>query len=88
MTEMKAWGECHVMRLTEADGEFPDELSGYTVVQLLHTSNLTMHVCDKAGSLYFDLFSCKKFDNDKAVDVLQKYFQPQSVRVSFLTRHA
>ena len=88
VTGMKAWGDCLVSRLTAEDGDFPDALSGYTVVQLLHTSNLTMHVCDKADAIYFDLFSCSKFDSAAAVGVLQKYFEPQSVRETFLTRQA
>jgi len=86
--DMKAWGEPVIMRLTEKDGEFPDNLSGYTCIQALHTSSCTLHICDKVGSLYFDLFSCRRFDNAVAVAVLQEYFQPDSVRVNYLTRQA
>jgi S-adenosylmethionine decarboxylase len=84
-TQMKAWGEPVIERL--GDDCIP-ELSGYTVVQLLHTSNMCLHVCDKIKTLYFDLFSCKKFDCDKAQKVVEDFFKPQSVRTSFLTRQA
>lgn len=87
-TDMRAWGEPMVQHLTEADGEFPDSLSGYTIVQLLHTSNMTLHVCDKVKTLYFDLFSCKQFDNDSVKESIVKYFKPASCRINFVTRHA
>jgi S-adenosylmethionine/arginine decarboxylase-like enzyme len=86
--DMTAWGEPMIMRLTEKDGDFPDHLSGYTIVQLLHTSNMTVHLCDKVGTLYFDLFSCKCFNNDDAINIIKSYFQPESIRVNFLTRNA
>jgi S-adenosylmethionine/arginine decarboxylase-like enzyme len=87
-TDMKPWGEPLIARLTDDDGTFPDALSGFTVVQLLHTSNLTLHICDLTRTLYFDLFSCKRFSQEKAIDVIKKFFDPQGVRVTYLTRHA
>jgi len=39
-------------------------------------------------TLYFDLFSCKKFDVERATGVVEKYFAPGSVRTSYLTRQA
>ena len=87
-TDMKPWGEPTIARLTEDDGEFPDCLSGYTVVQLLHTSNMTLHICDLAKTLYFDLFSCKKFSQEGATEVINKFFSPKAIRTSYLTRHA
>ena len=88
--DMKAWNEPVIMKLTDTNGTFPNSLSGYTIVQLLHTSSLTLivHLCDKTSTLYLDLFSCRQFETKKAIEVLHHYFQPQSVRVNFLTRQA
>lgn len=86
VSDMKPWGVPIVMRLTEKDGEFPDSLSGWTIIQLLHTSNMTLHVCDKAKTLFFDLFSCKQFSNDKVIEIVEQYFDPARTRVNFLTR--
>lgn len=84
---MTAWGEPVMMRLQEKDG-FPKHLSGYSIVQLIHTSSLTVHICDEEGTLYFDLFSCKSFKNDDVIDVVLKYFKPQHYRLNFITRQA
>jgi S-adenosylmethionine/arginine decarboxylase-like enzyme len=83
---MRAWGEPVLARLTPEDGEFPDGLSGYTCVQLLHTSNACLHLCDLTKKLFFDLFSCKAFDQAAVVGVVEKYFAPGRTRVNFLTR--
>jgi S-adenosylmethionine/arginine decarboxylase-like enzyme len=88
VSDMRAWGAPQFARLTSDDGDFLDSLSGYTIVQLLHTSNMTVHLCDKIGTMYFDLFSCKRYDQDKVIEVVQQFFEPTSIRVTFATRQA
>lgn len=83
-SRMTAWGDVIIERLQDCT----DELSGYTVVQLLHTSNMCMHICDKLNTLYFDLFSCKSFPEEQVISVIKKYFDPKSIRKTFLTRQA
>lgn len=86
-SDMTAWGDPVLMRLREEDGH-PKHLSGYSIVQLIHTSSLTVHICDETKQLYFDLFSCKPFKNEDIVIVLKNYFDPKSIKVSYLTRQA
>ncbi len=83
---MTAWGEPVIARLKPEDGDFPDGLSGTTCVQLLHTSNACLHLCDLTKKLFFDLFSCKAFDQAAVVGVVEKYFAPGRTRINFLTR--
>ena len=35
---------------------------GYTLVQLIETSNITAHFVEENNSMYLDVFSCKDFD--------------------------
>ncbi len=37
-------------------------LAGYTVVQLIETSSIIIHLCDQPQSAYFNLFSCREFN--------------------------
>lgn len=85
--DMVAWGEPLLMSLSCDDG-FPEHLSGYSVVQLIHTSSLTVHINDLTKTMYLDLFSCKSFKNEDVIEVIEHYFKPQNIRVNFLTRHA
>lgn len=88
-SHMTAWGDPVLARLDVSDGPgFPDDMSGTTVMQMLHTSSMVLHLCDKTRTLYFDLFSCKAFETDAIKVVIDRYFQPATTRVSFLTRQA
>jgi S-adenosylmethionine decarboxylase len=65
-----------------------DPKQGYSLVQLITTSNICAHFLDLDGTAYFDIFSCKVFDIETAKGVVEEYFKPVKVRVNFITRNA
>jgi S-adenosylmethionine/arginine decarboxylase-like enzyme len=81
--DMEAWGDIHIMKLA---ADCPKHLSGFSCIQLLHTSSMTIHYCDRIGQLYFDLFSCKQFDSGVIIEEIKKYYEPKSLRMNFFTR--
>lgn len=62
--------------------------SGFTLVQLIETSNICAHFCDEPQSIYLDVFSCKKFNIDDVVDMVGIYFKPNKMRHTYLVRQA
>jgi len=64
------------------------EAAGYSLVQLIETSSITGHFVDLNGDCYIDIFSCKEFDINVAKTFVQTYFNPQQMRVTYLTRQA
>ena len=62
--------------------------SGFTLVQLIETSNVTAHFCDHSGEAYFDIFSCKDFDENVALEVIDRHFEPTVCETRSLTRQA
>jgi len=80
--DMVPYGEPQVVHFGKEDK------TGYTLVQLIETSNICGHFCDDSGDCYIDVFSCKPFDNDTVVEVVNKYFEPTSIRTNFLSRQA
>ena len=62
--------------------------SGYTLVQLIETSNITAHFCDETGDAYLDVFSCKWFDSNVAKVVVEQWFKPEHVDVLMIARDA
>ena len=64
-----------------------DPKQGYSLMQLITTSNICGHFMELDGTAYFDVFSCKQFDIDVAKSVVDKYFSPAKCRVNFITRH-
>ena len=55
---------------------------------MIETSNISGHLVDHNGDAYIDIFSCKTVDINVAEEVIRKYFNPQKVRVNFITRSA
>jgi len=62
--------------------------SGYTLVQLIETSNITAHFVEETNDIYLDVFSCKQFDPDVVENAVQKFFNPSTTKKTFLVRQA
>ena len=65
-----------------------EDKAGWSFVQMIETSNISGHLVDYNGDAYIDIFSCKTVDVKVAEDTIRKYFNPQKVRVNFITRSA
>lgn len=62
--------------------------SGFSLMQLITTSNICAHFVDSNNSAYIDIFSCKNFDIEIAKSIVEKYFDPKHSKINFITRHA
>ncbi|CAB4124939.1 SpeD S-adenosylmethionine decarboxylase [uncultured Caudovirales phage] len=80
--DMKAYGEPQVVHFAAHD---PTK-GGYTLVQLIETSNITAHFVDASGEMFLDVFSCKEFEMSDVVDVVNDWFKPQSAVVNTFVR--
>jgi len=61
---------------------------GYTLVQLIETSNITGHFVEETDDMYLDVFSCKTFDAATVKDVVDYYFRPIWVDAKLVSRDA
>jgi len=61
---------------------------GYSVLQMITTSNLTAHFVTKSNTAYIDIFSCKEFDQELAKQKVLEYFSPSNINACFLERSA
>ena len=77
---MKAYGEPQVIHFGE------DDKQGYTLVQLIETSNIVAHFCDDSGNFYLDVFSCKPYENAVVVELVKQFFGPKKVTDRYLER--
>jgi S-adenosylmethionine/arginine decarboxylase-like enzyme len=82
--DMKAYGE----PIIEHFATHRPEAAGYSLVQLIETSSITGHFVDINGDAYIDIFSCKDFSIEIAKNCVQKYFNPTSIKIFYLTRQA
>ena len=61
---------------------------GYTLVQLIETSNITAHFVEENNSMYLDVFSCKDFDPTVVKDTVEEFFEAKQMKIKVLTRQA
>ena len=82
--DMVAYGEPLIEHFATHD---PDK-AGYSIVQLIETSNITAHFVDKDGSVYLDVFSCKPFNINLVIDCMIQYYGIQDWSIRNLGRSA
>lgn len=80
--EMKAYGEPQVVKFGS------DDKAGYTLVQLIETSNITAHFCDSTHEAYIDVFSCKEFNIETVEFTIRDYFNPIRIKKLLIHRSA
>lgn len=60
--------------------------AGYTLVQLIETSNIIAHFVEEYNDLYLDVFSCKEFNPDTVESIVQTHFRPGAISYQVLER--
>ena len=80
--DMVAYGPPRIVKFGEG------QTKGYTLVQLIETSNITAHFVEETNDIYLDIFSCKSFDPKVAARIFKKAFFPKKVDMMFLKRQA
>lgn len=77
---MVAHGPCYIDKF----GDGP--LYGMSAMQFIKTSSITVHCDDKGGRAFVDIFSCKDFDTDIALEYTKEYFGSTKVKTTTLDR--
>ena len=61
---------------------------GYTLVQLIETSNICAHFVEESDDMYLDVFSCKPFNPAEVETVVRESFGPAQISTKFVLRDA
>ena len=80
--EMVAYGD----PVIEYFATHSHEAAGYTLLQMIETSNISAHFAENIGQVYIDVFSCKAFDIEVALGVCKKYFNPTQANMHNMNR--
>lgn len=68
--------------------EHTPSAAGYSLLQLIETSAICGHFSDQNKDAYIDIFSCKGFDPDLAIETVRYFFEPKTMHFLFLEREA
>ena len=80
--DMVAYGE----PVIEHFATHSHEAAGYTLLQMIETSNIAAHFAENIGQVYIDVFSCKAFDVEVALGICKKYFNPTQANMHNMDR--
>ena len=62
--------------------------AGFTLVQLIETSNICAHFVEETNDLYLDVFSCKTYDEDIVLKLVHEFFKPKGAHIRPIERSA
>jgi S-adenosylmethionine/arginine decarboxylase-like enzyme len=79
---MVPYGEAQVVKFGSGNK------AGYTLVQLIETSNICAHFVEETNDIYLDVFSCKPFNPTDVEAMVGLFFSPKNTNRIFLTRQA
>ena len=80
-SEIRRFGDPTVIHF----GDDP-EIVGYSLLQLVESSNVAGHFSEKYNSAYLDIFSCKQFDPESAMEFCVETFQAKRTFGQFIRR--
>ena len=87
-SKMQKWGKMFYMDLENTDETTLNDTAGFSVCQFITTSNITIHFANVSKSMYLDFFSCKDFDEQIVIDLVNKYFSPNKIKIKCFNRDA
>jgi S-adenosylmethionine/arginine decarboxylase-like enzyme len=81
LIQMRRFGEPTIVNF----GDDP-RVAGYSLVQLIETSNICAHFANESSAVYLDIFSCKKFDPEVAAQFCVQMFEAGKASGTFISR--
>lgn len=81
LIQMRRFGDPIIVHFGESE-----KVAGFSMFQLIETSNIAGHFANQSKSAYLDIFSCKNFDPQVAIEVTGRYFSPMKIAGRLLHR--
>lgn len=80
--KMKAHGPTYVDRF----GDPELHLEGYSAMQFIETSSITVHLDEIKDRAFIDIFSCQDFDAKGTAEFAKEYFKAKDMKFTPLDR--
>jgi S-adenosylmethionine/arginine decarboxylase-like enzyme len=81
-------GNLIIETFDETEFNIENDLVGYSIVQIISLSNITLHINFISQTVYFDFFTCGKVDEDRIIELFNNYFKPKTIKKIILERDA
>lgn len=88
ISNMTKKGDLIVEDFEENEFNIKNDLVGFSVVQIISLSNITLHINFISKTIYFDFFTCGKINIGDICSLFQKYFKAKTFKTLLLNRDA
>jgi hypothetical protein len=78
----------HGQPILEYFDQLEEDKNGWTLIQLITTSSITIHFADMGNKMFLDIFSCKDFDIGVVKDLIDSFFEPKDINFMVIDRDA
>lgn len=78
---MKRFGEPMIKKFGAGD------LLGYSALQFIETSSITLHFDETENRAFIEVFSCKFFDPDMAAEFCRKFLGAKKSKLRYYLRY-
>lgn len=86
--DMKPKGETLFVDFEDNEFNRKNDIVGYTVVQVISLSNITLHFNNISRTAYMNFFTCGSIDEYKIYNLFVDYFKPIKINERLITRCA
>ena len=85
-TKMKALGKPVFKFIHATEQSVSHSIDGFSVVQFIITSSITIHTVNSTRSIFIDFFSCKEFNPDDVERIVERFYNPSIIKRRYITR--
>lgn len=85
---MQKKGDLIVEFFPETKFNIKRDLVGYSIVQIISLSNITLHINFYSRTIYFDFFTCGSLRKNIIMILFYIYFSPKTIKKIMLNRDA
>ena len=78
--DMKEKGSTKIKRFGKG------QLKGYSAIQFIETSSITIHFDEQHNRAFIDVFSCKRFSGRKVERFSKEFFKAKKSKIKILVR--
>jgi len=86
--KMKKKGELIVEEFEDNQYNRERDLVGFSIIQIISLSNITLHINFISKTIYFDFFTCGDLNEEKVISLFQHYFNAKGIKKIYLKRDA
>ena len=86
--EMKKVGNTIYEYFEDNDYNRERDIVGYSVVQIISLSSITIHINEISRTIYLDVFTCSSLDETQVCLLFSDFFNPTKIKKQLITGNA